>query len=324
MKKIALLADGWRRYVIYSWVEGIMGGSKELGLDVCLYFYNTNGTWSQDSKFNKGEYALNDLPDLNSFDGVVFDCTNTTNLDEIQYMVRKLQSVNVPVVSIGYKVDGFYYVGNDNKRLFRKVMDHMYYAHGCKSFVFAGGPPYHYENRMRFEAFKEALSDYGIPLTADMYMFGDFDYQTGVRYMSNWHESKKPLPDVFLCANDNIAAGLCATAEVLGYKVPQDFKVTGFDNLDKAAYFNPQITTVDNNRGNIGRNALEQCMDIILHTEDLAEDLWEWSEPILKQIIEKMHGSLYNKASFAAYKMGDFLFAEILSNKYDELMSPLG
>ena len=257
MKKIALLADGWRRYVIYSWVEGIMEGSKELGLDVCLYFYNTNGTWSQDSKFNKGEYALNDLPDLNSFDGVVFDCTNTTNLDEIQYMVRKLQSVNVPVVSIGYKVDGFYYVGNDNKRLFRKVMDHMYYAHGCKSFVFAGGPPYHYENRMRFEAFKEALSDYGIPLTADMYMFGDFDYQTGVRYMSDWHESKKPLPDVFLCANDNIAAGLCATAEVLGYKVPQDFKVTGFDNLDKAAYFNPQITTVDNNRGNIGRNALE-------------------------------------------------------------------
>jgi|GEM_PF-6417227 len=64
MKKIALLADGWRRYVTYSWVEGIMEGSKELGLDVCLYFYNTNGTWSQDPKFNKGEYALNDLPDL--------------------------------------------------------------------------------------------------------------------------------------------------------------------------------------------------------------------------------------------------------------------
>ena len=37
---------------------------------------------------------------------------------------------------------------------------------------------------------KEALSDYGIPLTADMYMFGDFDYQTGVGYMSDWHESK--------------------------------------------------------------------------------------------------------------------------------------
>ena len=50
MKKIALLADGWRRYVTYSWVEGIMEGSKELGLDVCLYFYNTNGTCESGSK----------------------------------------------------------------------------------------------------------------------------------------------------------------------------------------------------------------------------------------------------------------------------------
>ena len=50
--------------------------------------------------------------------------------------------------------------------------------------MFAGGPPYHYENRMRFEALKKALSDYCIPLTADMYMFGDIDYQKGVRYMS--------------------------------------------------------------------------------------------------------------------------------------------
>ena len=87
----------------------------------------------------------------------------------------------------------------------------------------------------------------------------------------------------------------------------------------------PRLHSIDEWYNTVmGRNALEQCMEIILHCEDLAEDLWEWSEPILKKIIEKMHGSLYNKASFAAYKMGDFLFAEILSNKYDELMSPLG
>ena len=63
-----------------------------------------------------------------------------------------------------------------------------------------------------------ALSDYGIPLTADKYMFGDFDYQTGVRYMSDWHESKKPLPDVFLCANDNIAAGPVSYTHLDVYK----------------------------------------------------------------------------------------------------------
>lgn len=31
--------------------------------------------------------------------------------------------------------------------------------------------------------------------------------------------------------------GICARAKEAGYKVPRDFAVTGFDNLDKAAFF---------------------------------------------------------------------------------------
>ncbi len=73
---------------------------------------------------------------------------------------------------------------------------------------------------------------------------GDYDYETGVNYMREYVHSGSKLPDVFVCANDNIAAGICAEAEQWGYRVPDDFLVTGFDNLDKAAYFRPQITTV--------------------------------------------------------------------------------
>ena len=70
----------------------------------------------------------------------------------------------------------------------------------------------------------------------------------------------------------------------------------------------------------LGRHACEQCMDIILNDEVLAQDLWEWSEPFLRKIVNNMHGNLYKKASLAAYKMGDFEFSELLSDKYDELM----
>ena len=44
------------------------------------------------------------------------------------------------------------------------------------------------------------------------------------------------LPDAIICANDNIAVGVCETAEAHGYKAPDDFLVTGFDNFDKASY----------------------------------------------------------------------------------------
>lgn len=89
---------------------------------------------------------------------------------------------------------------------------------------------------------------------------GDYDYETGVNYMREYVHSGSKLPDVFVCANDNIAAGICAEAEQWGYRVPDDFLVTGFDNLDKAAYFRPQITTVFQDREEIGK----LCVDVLL------------------------------------------------------------
>ncbi len=257
MRRIALISDGWKRLVTYAWVDGIMRGAEELGEEICLYQFNTNGNWSRDKKYNNGEYNLFTLPDFSEYDGVIFDGTNITDQRQLNAIVRKLKGLDVPVVSICYAVDGFYYVGNDNYGLIRELIDHLYHVHGCRDFVFAGGPHYNYENQMRYKAFKEAMEEYHLPCDDTRCLFGDFDFGTGVRYFDEWVEKKRPLPGAFVCSNDNIAAGICAAAERHGYKIPQDFLVTGYDNLDKAAYFNPQITTVDHNRGNIGKTALK-------------------------------------------------------------------
>ena len=263
MKKIALITDGWRRYVTYAWVHGIIGRAKETGIDICLYVFNTNGNLSHDDKYNQGEYSLYELPDYNSYDGFILDCTNTTDQSVIDSVISKLKATEKPVVSIAYYVEGFHYVGNDNKTLIREMIDHMYKEHGARRMVFAGGPKLNYENKQRLAAFKEAMEDYGLELSEDNCLFGDYDYDSGVRYLSEWVDSGKELPDVFICANDNIAAGICSEADKRGIKVPEDLKVTGFDNLDKAAYYKPQIATVNHNRGTIGGEALDVLLAII-------------------------------------------------------------
>ena len=70
MKKIALISDGWKRLVTYSWVDGIMQGAGEIGEDICLYHFNTNGNWSHDKKYNEGEYSLYTLPNYDEYDGM--------------------------------------------------------------------------------------------------------------------------------------------------------------------------------------------------------------------------------------------------------------
>lgn len=267
MKKIALISDGWRRLITYAWVDGIMSRVKELGLDAALYQYNSYGNWSKDVLHNIGEYNIYNLPDLSAFDGIVLDCSNIIEEEHREKIIRKLKESGVPVVTIDYDVDGFFYVGEDNGVPIRELVNHLYEMHGCRSFVFAGGPENAFGSRHRAEAYRECMEQFGLPLEENPILYGDYDYSTGVRYMKEFDEEKRKLPDAFVCANDNIAAGLCAEAEKRGYHIPEDFLVTGFDNLDKAAYFRPQITTVSQNRGKIGG----MCVDVLL-------DLWEGKE----------------------------------------------
>lgn len=262
MKKVALISDGWKRLITYAWVDGIMNYIHRSGEEVCLCQYNCQGNWSKDRLYNHAEYNIYSLPDLKTFDGIILDCNNISDRAELERLIEILRDSRLPVVSIGYDIPDFYYAGIDNRRPIMEMMEHLYERHGCRRFVFAGGPKDNFENTARAEAYLDSLRKYGLTEEDNPVWHGDYDFQTGVRYFEEFMQEEKAFPDVFVCANDNIAAGLCFKAEEYGYNVPRDFKVTGFDNLDKAIYFNPQITTVGQLREDIGGRCMEILMKI--------------------------------------------------------------
>lgn len=55
MKKIAIVADGWRRYINYAWISGCRQYIKEKKLDAQLYVFYAFGNFSKDEKYNQGE-----------------------------------------------------------------------------------------------------------------------------------------------------------------------------------------------------------------------------------------------------------------------------
>lgn len=263
MKKVALISDGWKRLITYAWVDGIMTAIRESGEEVCLHQYNCYGNWSRDKLHNQGEYNIYNLPELRKYDGIILDCNNIVDEKVLSGLISMLRKADVPVVSIGYEIEGFYYAGIDNRQPILDMMEHLYKIHGCRRFIFAGGPKDNYENSLRVQAYRDRLEEFGLKTAENPVLYGDYDYETGIVHLKKVIEEGWALPDVFVCANDNIAAGLCEAAEQLGYEIPGDFLVTGFDNLDKAAYFKPQITTVGHERERIGK----KCMEILL-------DLW--------------------------------------------------
>lgn len=256
MKKVAIFADGWRKFFNYAWVDGCHRYITEHALDVDLYVFNSFGNFSQDKKYNMGEYNIFHLPDLSEFDGAIIDVTNIHEAETRDMLVQKIKNANIPAVSLVEEMPEMYFAGIDNYTAMGTIVEHLIQEHGCKTLNFIGGPEESIENQARLRAYKEILEKYQIPYEEDRVYCHNYEIATGEEGL--WHfVNADKMADAFVCANDNIAVGVCHLAKKIGYHVPQDFLVTGFDNFDKASYFEPRITTAGFVREEIAYKGME-------------------------------------------------------------------
>ncbi len=73
---------------------------------------------------------------------------------------------------------------------------------------------------------------------------GDFSIQSGSRAADWLLATRRTRPTCVVCANDLMAVGFIARASDLGFDVPGDLSVTGFDGIEFGAYTRPRLTTV--------------------------------------------------------------------------------
>ncbi|HEY5523796.1 MAG TPA: substrate-binding domain-containing protein, partial [Clostridium sp.] len=67
---------------------------------------------------------------------------------------------------------------------------------------------------------------------------------------------------VFAC-NDLMAFGVMNACKKMGYQVPNQVSVIGFDNIAISNLVEPKLTTVDQNMYLLGENASRMLLDII-------------------------------------------------------------
>lgn len=72
-------------------------------------------------------------------------------------------------------------------------------------------------------------------------------------------QDKQPLPQAFVCANDVIAYKVIKQLEKHGYRVPEDIRISGFDDVIKESE-DTYLTSVYINVHNVGRRLAEQIL----------------------------------------------------------------
>lgn len=315
MRKIAIIADGWRRYVNYSWVYGCKKYIKEQNLDVEIDIFQCFGNISKDEKNNLGEYNIINLPDLADYDGIILEITNILLPDQYDRIVKKIVESGVPAVSLLEKIPGMYRAGIDNYSSMRVLVEHLITSHGCRKLNYIGGPADSYDNRSRERAYEEVLREYGIKIEKERIFQQSYEVETGMKAFEHFKEAGL-MADAFVCANENIAVGLCQQAIEAGYRIPDDFCVTGFDDFDKASYFEPRVTTIGYNKDDIAYAAMKLLHDI-WQGQDVPQAVYADAHPVFQDSCGCKNPKPQKRSSY----IKDHIFSEVRQiDLYNETM----
>ena len=143
---------------------------------------------------------------------------------------------------------------------------------GYKNIAHISGPMDWWEARERMRAWKDVLRESSLPAHDAHWAAGNWSSQSGVQAMEMLFE-KYPDLDAIFVGNDQMALGVLQVAYQKGVRIPEDLGIVGFDNLPESAFFNPPLTTVEQDQYTVGKVAVEETIKII-------KSGWHGSTPI--------------------------------------------
>jgi LacI family transcriptional regulator len=183
-----------------------------------------------DDFHSKAEFHSNRLIE-NSANGVIFVPTASTDKNN-RKIVEKFTSKNIPVVLADRTIPDLEndYVTTDNFNGAYQITKYLI-SKDHKKIAFIYSRLFSTE-RLRFEGYKKALKDAGIPLDKSIIIAhdGPFNEKHFLKYAQKLLNQKDKFTAVF-AGHDRIALVIYSAAQKLGLKIPDDFSVVGYDDL---------------------------------------------------------------------------------------------
>ena len=153
-------------------------------------------------------------------------------------------AARVPLLAIARTIRGLEHrcVRVRNREGAQEAVRHLV-ALGHKRIAHITGSPRHPDSIDRREGYAQALAAAGIAADSALVREGDWEEQSGLRCAEALLEAGARFTAIF-ASNDQMAFGAGLALFRRGLRVPGDVSIIGFDDLPRAAYSWPPLTTV--------------------------------------------------------------------------------
>lgn len=193
----------------------------------------------------------------NNYSGGFVISVSMHNDYNMQYSKTSVPTVLFDNYVVGNSKVG--YVGSDATEGFSLAVEHLFKL-GHKRIAFLNGAKNAFVSSQRTEAFRRAMKSFGLYADSNLIESGYY-----VPDCAKYHVPKflDHGATAIICASDIIALGAISEVQKRGLKVPEDVSIIGFDDLPLCINVSPTITTIRQDRLNLGKSAVNLLDSLI-------------------------------------------------------------
>ena len=243
---------------------------KRIGLILAsIHTGSANALWSDVARFSQdGQHALFVFPggrlecleDHEHLRNSLYPLVHSGNLDGIIVWGSSLggsvsieavegqyrQFGTLPCVTMGLKREGFPDIAFDAYSGVMGILQHCITVHEAKRIAFIRGPENHFSSMDRYRAYIDTLHLMGFPY--DPLLVTDaFPWTEGDKAVEQLLLDRELVPgkdfDLLACSSDMMMFAAGKKLEELGYNIPKDIKIIGFNDSHESHLLKVPCTT---------------------------------------------------------------------------------
>lgn len=192
-----------------------------------------------------------------------FDAAILIGVDDDDPLVADLAAREIPLVGVDVRcnVGRAAFVGSDHADGVRLALAHLY-ALGHRRIAHVAGAANTVAGRDRIAAFQREASRLGLVVPGDYVREADFSSASGYRETCALLALPE-RPTAIVAASDLMALAALQAIRDVGLQPAHDVAIVGFDDLEAAALAHPPLTTIRQDRQELGTVAAERAIELI-------------------------------------------------------------
>lgn len=179
-----------------------------------------------------------------------------------EYFHREFSGVDVPCVLVTNRANEMHFenlssVATDDIAAARCAVDQLFVAGHRRIGILGGDFDKSYTSHQRFLGCEQSFSEHGAVLDVEhCYEKARFSFGSACRAMKRLIGKFPDVTAVF-AMSDVMAIGAIRALRDLGYRVPEDVSVIGFDGTSLAEYYNPKLATIKQQHQTLASRSIE-------------------------------------------------------------------